>query len=743
MLAPLFWMHGELPDGKHVGRAHENAELYQRVLPVMHYGFGRLRSGELPLWNAEQHCGAPFHADPLNGLFQPLNAVFLHRDTAEAMALHGFLSLFLMGLFFTVFARALGVRYVSALVGGVAYAFNGASAAAMSRPELASALVWFPLVCWGAREYARDWRPGKAVLGGVALGLMALSGSAPLAGALGLFALLYFLLQLVRPGEEERAGPLRRVSGLLILAAAGAGVAAVQWLPAWFWLRALDNPAAALFRLDLAGQWPSRLGEAPAQLLRAGTDVLPHIGYMGVAALLVAPASLFHRRAQTDALFFLLAGCGLFAGAIAGADVWPEALPWTALAFPAAFSFSAVAALGADRLFYAGRGARSLFGWLAPLLAVAAAAGLFYVGSPEVRGRVAVLVLVLLPFLLFRRAWLGALCGALFAAVLFVDLYAAGANYYRHPYADAAPLPGLRDNVARLVEEQALGGRVLVSTHPLDTTLSPNLGMTTPLHAAGGARLPLTREQAAWWKTVNGTDVPAVGGHTALSPHATHPHLLNSLAARVVLTGHDHALNPARWRDSGIDIEMLRVEEDMTVYKNKSALPRVFWVPSWELAAGAESALAALSRPDFDWRGVCVVEAGDQARKYLDAVVPAAGALVDPPEGGVQGECAITLDRSEEVVIKVASGAPGIAVLLDSYESGWTATVDGASVPILKVNSRFRGVALPAGEHTVRFTYRPLAFWAGLAVSLATLGLLVFGALVQLFRRRTRPVTSR
>jgi uncharacterized membrane protein YfhO len=58
--------------------------------------------------------------------------------------------------------------------------------------------------------------------------------------------------------------------------------------------------------------------------------------------------------------------------------------------------------------------------------------------------------------------------------------------------------------------------------------------------------------------------------------------------------------------------------------------------------------------------------------------------------------------------------------------------VDGAPVPIVRADYAFRGVALPAGRHEVRFRYAPASALGGLA--LAGIGVLV--ALVLVRRRR-------
>ncbi len=51
----------------------------------------------------------------------------------------------------------------------------------------------------------------------------------------------------------------------------------------------------------------------------------------------------------------------------------------------------------------------------------------------------------------------------------------------------------------------------------------------------------------------------------------------------------------------------------------------------------------------------------------------------------------------------------GVLVLNDVWHPWWRATLDGAPVEILKANVIFRGVVVPAGRHTVRFTFHPFS----------------------------------
>ncbi|HEO72504.1 MAG TPA: hypothetical protein ENN80_14695, partial [Candidatus Hydrogenedentes bacterium] len=173
---PVYWLETEIR-GERPPQAGENEDLYQGVYPALHYGFERMRNGDIPLWNPHQACGVPFLADCNHSLLHPINIVFCIAPTERAMALQVFVGLTLMGLLMVLFLRELGVGYSAALAGGVAYAFSGASASMASRPALLATMACSPMLFWALRVYSRHWRMSGAVLTGLALALLVLAGA--------------------------------------------------------------------------------------------------------------------------------------------------------------------------------------------------------------------------------------------------------------------------------------------------------------------------------------------------------------------------------------------------------------------------------------------------------------------------------------------------------------------------------------------------------------------------------------
>ena len=156
--------------------------------------------------------------------------------------------------------------------------------------------------------------------------------------------------------------------------------------------------------------------------------------------------------------------------------------------------------------------------------------------------------------------------------------------------------------------------------------------------------------------------------------------------------------------------------ENIVLYENENAIPRVSWASSWRMAPDISAALEALGEKDFDPRQECIVLLDESATSHLIRTVPDNDPSASSPEAA-ETRIATQTETPERIMVEVKNAAPGILVISDTYDPGWRATVNGQRVPILKTNGLFRGIALAAGEHTVTFEYRPLSVIAGAAIS--------------------------
>jgi hypothetical protein len=739
VLAPVFWLHTGTEIGKPSARAHDSADVFAQAYPDLAYGFGRIRAGALPRWSPNQLCGTPFLPEPRHGTFQILNLPFWFLNTEAAMALQAFLVLFLMGAGMLLYASALDVRVGPALIGSLCYAFGGVATTALGRPELCAPLTVLPFLFWILREYARHGGYPRWLLGVALSASLLLGGSMPCTAAVLVLLVPYAVIRGIIGDPERRnqtGGACLR--GIAVMGVLAALIAAAQWVPTFVWLQTLAHPWETLWRVD----WPVSAGlrwrELAAQFLTPPNDALPHLLYFGMAPLLLLPGAWFHRPARMEALFFTIAVLILTPFAM-GSAIFGGAFAPDALLVPMSFAFAVLAALGAERIFGVGRDPRSPLIWIPALITLAIAAGLLYLGGSSARGRILLVIAPMLVFFLARQRWIGVTAAVLTALLLFVDLYAVHPNRAQRAFREARSAFDTRARLYKAAEEQSLGDRVLVLSHTNVSGLPDRLGLLTPLRCAGGADLPLTPEQYTWWRVLAAeSDPDAVGATLDPGRRGIRPALLNLMSVRALLAANDVSIPVDDWEKLGVRLRNVRIENGVTLYLNDSALPRCRWTPQARIVDSTDAAVSALLDPNLDPAKTAVVQGEAAAVAALHAIVPEENA----PAPTVAQNCRIVAETPEQVTVQVDGAQPGLVVLADSFDEDWIATRNGERAPILRANGCFRAVAVPAGNQTVVFSYRPTAVYAGIGIGGAGLALTLLtaplAAVRAIKRRQTR-----
>ena len=156
--------------------------------------------------------------------------------------------------------------------------------------------------------------------------------------------------------------------------------------------------------------------------------------------------------------------------------------------------------------------------------------------------------------------------------------------------------------------------------------------------------------------------------------------------------------------------------DGVLILHNARALPRAFLVAEAE-AVDDEEALHRIrgeSAHDFDPRRTALLEVRPEELPQL------AGA-------GVTWEsmrARVAVYEPTRLVIETDAAAPTVLVVSEIFYPGWAATVDGRPARIMVADYLLRGVALPAGQHTVEMHYRAPAARTGAVIAVSTLLLL-------------------
>jgi hypothetical protein len=176
--------------------------------------------------------------------------------------------------------------------------------------------------------------------------------------------------------------------------------------------------------------------------------------------------------------------------------------------------------------------------------------------------------------------------------------------------------------------------------------------------------------------------------------------------------------------DRFLDLIGVRYDfRDGNLRERPSALARVMLFSSARVETDPARQLAQLGAADFQ----------PMSEILVDATVAASG----PKQAARM--LAYESPTNDRLSIDV-SGGGGVLLFNDTWASGWTATIDGVSTPIMHANFKAMAVSVPSAAHRVEFRYHS-AWRAGLAgavLGLAGLGL----SLLWLLQSRRKPGVS-
>ncbi len=707
-------------------------DLFVLYYPMLDYAFSSLREGRLPLWNPYQLGGLPFLAILQHGMLYPLHLPYLFLPTHRAMELVTVLQIVLAGWLAALYVRrAFGVSRTAAFVAGAVFMVNTYTLYASFALNQLASLPWLPLLFLGVDQAIRTRRARWALAVGAGIALPILGGYLQLltyeAYALLPYAMACTLELAREPGSGRRA--LRSIAILVLGSIIGLLLCAPQLLPTAEMSRlAVRSPhglSAVQIQLMLP---PPSLG----MLLDGRREPLSYLSLSAIA-LLLAPFAL--SRAGTRPRAVAVAVVGMLAAFVSFGPWHPVGHAYLHLptgdwfrhlqrAWPiTTFCLGILGAIGLDSLIAAPSGRRRLWGTIA---AVALTVGLVAVAPSRTALMVAssgllVVCLVATGGGILRRRALAVALGALLVAELCLGV---PINRDVLPYKGDAYAGML---VARPALERARfmsdGTRIYCQELFFEAPTAGKLGtlFRIPVFSDYEALVPARYE--AWDARMTGhrysTDhAPFMGNALfAFLPYFDARFLDYASVGQVILWNVERdAPSPPIARDAKFYLrlplprsEELGAWERITsisliasLYRNSHAWPRAFIAHEVRRVRSGAEALDALARLPRGSLPLAIVESDPATR--LPAGVP----------WGTKAD--ILVSEPERVVLGTSSPRAGLLVLTDTHYPGWTADVDGAPAPILRVNFLFRGVVVPAGEHRVAFRYDPFSVRLGLCL---------------------------
>ncbi|MCQ2227717.1 MAG: YfhO family protein [Bacteroidales bacterium] len=141
---------------------------------------------------------------------------------------------------------------------------------------------------------------------------------------------------------------------------------------------------------------------------------------------------------------------------------------------------------------------------------------------------------------------------------------------------------------------------------------------------------------------------------------------------------------------------------------------------------------------------VAKAETPDEAIKMIGAEDLATTAIIEGAEMHSQADSTSTIVRTryapDALEYQTKSATERVAVFSEIfYDKGWKAYIDGNEAEIVRANYILRALQVPAGEHTIRFEFRPQSYAIGNVISIVAsiiIALLVIAAAVYGFKTK-------
>lgn len=702
------------------------SDVMNSAFPYRYYLGQALKAGELPLWFTPAYGGYPLLARGEAGAAYPPNLLlFGLLPPYPALNLTILFTLLTSGVGMFVYLRRLGCDAGGGLLGALAFAHSGFMVAHLKHLGMVNSASWLPIglyliergIAGGSAGFAARVRAYLPLA--VVFAVQCLAGHFQATYIAGLAYLAYFAFRIATcaaPGGDHPPQRGQHAVAFVLALALGCGLAGVQIVSTWEMV-ALSARAggvgfdyAAAYAYDprdaLTFLFPYATHDAGDGRYLGSGIFWEDYGYVGLPTLLLAFYTVVRFRRHPHVRFFAAAG-GVAYLLVLGPNtpVYEAAFRFVPgmsfFRFPTRFllvvdaSLAILAGYGLSRLFSRQTGSGDRAGLLASAVVALVALDLIY-HQPR-HNPVAAL-----------DAWRSEPATA---RLLKQDperlfrIHSPGASEkHEAAFAEAG---GWQADLRPFLEQREF--------------LQPNLNVLFGLSSADGYTQLTPREVVDVWGDQHRPGlvhrITAVEGGELVS-RAEFVKVLSIFNVKYLLSA---------WPFRGPALQALGRHGDVHLYRNPLVLPRAYLVGSYRIVPSAAEALEWLRDPSFD--------PSREALVARDPAIPVA------PGSRTPGTCRVERYASNEVVVRVEAERPALLVLADTFYPGWRAAVDGREVEVLRANVCQRAVAVPAGEHVVRFHFDSPTVAAGAWVSF--ISLLLVAAAWRLGRPRGGRSSSR
>ena len=723
----------------------QGSDVITEIYPWRYFSIDQIKQGEIPFWNPHNFSGNPQIANFQTALFYPLNILYLILPFNLSWTLIIMLQPFLAGIFMYLFLKkGVGLKDFASFIGAVSFSFSSYMSVWIQYGNIGSTLLWLPLILLLIKNFVGKITALNFLILSLSLCMSFLAGYIQGVFYIYILSFLYYLYLVLQ--EKKKVKNLKKHTLFLVATLIPVLMTFFQILPTIqlfsdstrgaYTLSQIEKNLSPIFNW-ITIIFPDFFGNPATRNYWLDGTYIERVLYPGSVVLLFAVFSVFNKIKITERKFFLVVG--IISLVIATNFPFVKYLyliPIPVISTTVAtrefsifiFSLIVLAAIGIDNfLSLKKENNKILYLYLLAYLSIWIAVVALYKLNPDLSDNLkisirnmifpSVIILLATTVAYFTKRVSVKVFYVLIFLLVFFDLF-----YFFHKITPFAPASFTYPNspVTEFISKNASINRfwgyglayIMPNFQSVDGTYSPE--GNDPLHIARYTELLSSSTNGKLPQTLPRPDANIAPGYGQddLKNNFYRKRVLDLLGIKYIL--HKVDLKDA-WQNPDLSTfpkeqyELVYKIYPWQIYKNKHVLPRFFLTSDFVLANDKKEALLLLYDKNIDLKKTLILE--ESPSVSLDAKS--------------KGNVDLILYKPNKIEFKVNVSGNTLLFLSDNYYPEWNVTIDGNVSKILIADYTLRAVAVPKGEHTIKFFYNPKSFNLGLVVGVIGIVILI------------------
>lgn len=711
-------------------------DVIRQIYPWKTLAIDVIKNGELPFWNPYNFSGSPLFANIQSAILYPLSLLYFVFPQVWSWSILVVLQTLLAGFFTYLFAREIGINRIGRIFSSIVFSYSLYMSVFLEYNTIGQTILWLPLSLFLLEKLSKKITFTRAVFFAASLVFSFFAGHIQIFAFSLLFIAIYAIFRLKRKAWLP-----------LLLMLLSIGISAVQLLPT---IELINNSARTI---QSYGFLVEKLLLQPYQMiLFLSPDIFGNPAtrnylindtypgnaiYIGLVPFIFALFAITSFKKNYFTRFFTVSSIALlllFIRSPITEMFYSLQIPLLSTGSPTnaifllSFSFSILSGFGIShwlektKRFYV-----LMVITISVLFILIWLFSLFFHPTISIRNFVYSTLLLIVFLLIFLATTFlkkyRQITGIVFIVISLVDLF-----YFFHKFNPFVPkelvfpkasiLTYLQDNIGinrfwgygtAAIEANFATQYKLFSPDGYDPLYLRRYGEFIQSAKDGKIKTEFTTQ------TRSDAIITPGFGQEDLSLNTYRLKVADLLGVKYILDRVENGSTEKTF--PGDRFKLIYNQDDWRIFENLVSLPRAFLVSDYRVFKTKEEFENIFFSKEFNPIRTVLLEED-------------IGSLDQNKSEKVISELRIISYNPNQIVINTRDQKEQLLFLSDAYYPGWKAYVDRVEKKIYRANYAFRAVLIPAGIHTVIFSYQPQSFFLGIKMTIISLIVLLTSAFI-------------